>query len=110
MKALSWHGPGRRARQHPSGPAVLPPENTVVRPDTPAPCCTGPRTVGWKGPGAGPGSVLGCDIAGTAEGRRVPVLRAWNPVLARSCCPRCCDRCVAAGGLNAFLARTRGWT
>jgi alcohol dehydrogenase len=126
MKALVYHGPGKRSWDSVDDPGIVDPTDAVVRIDTSTICGTDLHILKGDVPETTPGTVLGHEAVGTVEevGAGVTTLAAGDRVLV-SCisgCGRCryCKeahygQCLGGGGwifghlidgLQAEYART----
>ena len=67
MKALVYHGPGRRSWEDVPDPIVKDPEDAIVRVDAVTLCGTDLHILGGDVPAVEPGRVLGHEAVGTVE-------------------------------------------
>ncbi|MGW4890895.1 zinc-dependent alcohol dehydrogenase family protein [Kitasatospora sp. NPDC004240] len=99
MKALTYHGPGRRTWGEVPDPAVRDPEDAVVRVDAVTICGTDLHILKGDVPEVAEGRVLGHEAVGTvtATGPAVRTVAPGDRVLV-SCISACgrCDYCHAA--------------
>jgi alcohol dehydrogenase len=126
MKALVYHGPGKRSWDSVDDPGIVDPTDAVVRIDTSTICGTDLHILKGDVPETTPGTVLGHEAVGTVEevGAGVTTLAPGDRVLVSciSACGRCryCKeahygQCLGGGGwifghlidgLQAEYART----
>jgi alcohol dehydrogenase len=126
MKALVYHGPGKRSWDSVDDPGIVDPTDAVVRIDTSTICGTDLHILKGDVPETKPGTVLGHEAVGTVEevGAGVTTLAPGDRVLLSciSACGRCryCKeahygQCLGGGGwifghlidgLQAEYART----
>jgi len=126
MKALVYHGAGRRSWDSVDDPGIVDPTDAVVRIDTTTICGTDLHILKGDVPETTPGTVLGHEAVGTVEevGAGVTTLQPGDRVLVSciSACGRCrfCKKgsysqCLGGGGwllghlidgLQAEYART----
>lgn len=99
MKALIFHGPGRRSWEDVADPVVADPEDAVVRVDAVTICGTDLHILKGDVPEVEPGRVLGHEAVGTVveTGPGVRNVRVGDRVLV-SCISSCgrCRHCKAA--------------
>lgn len=111
MKALVYHGPGRRIWDEAPEPRILEPEDAIVRVSATTICGTDLHILKGDVPAVEPGRVLGHEAVGTvvALGSAVSELRVDDRVIvpAITSCGRCayCKRgmpshCQATGGIG----------
>ncbi|MFD5560645.1 zinc-dependent alcohol dehydrogenase family protein [Kitasatospora griseola] len=109
MKALTYHGPGRRTWDEVPDPVVRDPEDAVVRVDAVTICGTDLHILGGDVPEVAEGRVLGHEAVGTVveTGSAVRTIAVGDRVLVSciSACGRCgyCRRgvygqCTGGGG------------
>lgn len=93
MKALVYHGPGKRSWDEVPDPTVQDPEDAVVRVDTVTICGTDLHILGGDVPTCEPGRVLGHEAVGTIEsiGDGVRNVAVGDRVLVS--CITACGRC-----------------
>ncbi|NUW40260.1 zinc-dependent alcohol dehydrogenase family protein [Nonomuraea rhodomycinica] len=93
MKALVYHGPGRRSWEDVPDPSVAEPSDAVVRVDAVTICGTDLHILKGDVPEVKPGRVLGHEAVGTvtATGDGVSTLKAGDRVLVS--CISACGRC-----------------
>jgi len=93
MKALVFHGPGRRSWEDVPDPAVKDPEDAVVRVDAVTICGTDLHILGGDVPTVDAGRVLGHEAVGTVEevGAGVRNVAVGDRVLIS--CITACSRC-----------------
>jgi alcohol dehydrogenase len=126
MKALVYHGPGKRAWDTVADPGIVDPTDAIVRIDTSTICGTDLHILKGDVPETTPGTVLGHEAVGTVEevGAAVTSVAPGDRVLVSciSACGRCrfCKeahygQCLGGGGwilghtidgLQAEYART----
>ncbi|MGR6998963.1 zinc-dependent alcohol dehydrogenase family protein [Yinghuangia aomiensis] len=99
MKALIYHGPGRRSWEDVADPVVTDPEDAIVRVDAVTICGTDLHILKGDVPEVEPGRVLGHEAVGTVAetGSAVRNVQAGDRVLV-SCISACgrCRYCKAA--------------
>lgn len=93
MKALIYHGPGRRSWEDVPDPTVKDPEDAIVRVDAVTICGTDLHILGGDVPTVEPGRVLGHEAVGTVEevGAGVRNVAVGDRVLVS--CISACGRC-----------------
>jgi alcohol dehydrogenase len=99
MKALVYHGPGRRAWKEVADPALLDPEDAIVRVSVTTICGTDLHILKGDVPEVAAGRILGHEAVGTVTevGSSVRALHPGDRVLV-SCISSCgrCRSCRAA--------------
>jgi len=97
MKALVYHGPGRRGWDTVDDPTIIDPTDIVVRIDTSTICGTDPHILKGDVPETTPGTVLGHEAVGTVQFADAASTKALKVVLEGSeGAPGSDDRVVAA--------------
>ncbi len=93
MKALVYHGPGRRSWEDVPDPTIKDPEDAIVRVDAVTICGTDLHILGGDVPTVEPGRVLGHEAVGTVEevGAGVRNIAVGDRVLVS--CISACGRC-----------------
>ena len=93
MKALVYHGPGRRSWEDVADPAVKDAEDAIVRVDAVTICGTDLHILGGDVPAVEPGRVLGHEAVGTVQevGAGVRNVAVGDRVLVS--CISACGRC-----------------
>jgi alcohol dehydrogenase len=93
MKALVYHGPGRRAWESAPDPTIEEPTDAVVRIDSSTICGTDLHILKGDVPEVEPGTILGHEAVGTvvAKGSAVTTLEEGDRVLVS--CITSCGRC-----------------
>src|SRR6476619_4860328 len=93
MKALVYHGPGRRAWEDVPDPTIQDPTDAIVRIDTSTICGTDLHILKGDVPEVKPGTVLGHEAVGTIveTGAAVTTLKEGDRVLVS--CVTSCGRC-----------------
>ena len=93
MKALVYHGPGRRAWEEVPDPAIEEPTDAIVRIDSSTICGTDLHILKGDVPEVQPGTILGHEAVGTVveTGSAVTTLEAGDRVLVS--CITSCGRC-----------------
>jgi alcohol dehydrogenase len=93
MKALVYHGPGRRGWDTVDDPKIVDPTDVIVRIDTSTICGTDLHILKGDVPEVTPGTVLGHEAVGVVEeiGRGVSTLAKGDRVLVS--CITSCGRC-----------------
>src|SRR5581483_9091312 len=109
MKALVYHGPGRRAWEYVPDPIIHQPTDAIVRIDTSTICGTDLHILKGDVPEVKPGTILGHEAVGTVleTGSAVTTVGVGDRVLVSciSACGRCrfCregryGQCIGGGG------------
>src|SRR5580693_1633610 len=109
MKALVYHGPGRRGWDTVADPTIVDPTDIVVRIDTSTICGSDLHILKGDVPETTPGTVLGHEAVGTVQeiGSSVSTVAVGDRVLMScvSACGRCRDckearygQCLGGGG------------
>ncbi|MFD1537308.1 zinc-dependent alcohol dehydrogenase family protein [Nonomuraea guangzhouensis] len=93
MKALIYHGPGRRSWEEAPAPRVIEPTDAVVRVDAVTICGTDLHILKGDVPTVAPGTILGHEAVGTvtAAGGSVGIVKPGDRVLVS--CISACGRC-----------------
>ena len=93
MKALVFHGPGRRSWEDVAKPTIIDPDDAIVRVDAVTICGTDLHILGGDVPEVTPGRVLGHEAVGTVEqvGDGVRNVKVGDRVLVS--CISACGRC-----------------
>src|SRR6478735_966075 len=93
MKALVYHGPGRRAWESVSDPTILEPTDAIVRIDSSTICGTDLHILKGDVPEVAPGTILGHEAVGTVVeiGAGVTTIEPGDRVLVS--CITSCGRC-----------------
>ncbi|MEU6795591.1 zinc-dependent alcohol dehydrogenase family protein [Nonomuraea wenchangensis] len=93
MKALMYHGPGRRAWEETPDPGLIEPTDAIVRVDAVTICGTDLHILKGDVPAVEPGRVLGHEAVGTvmAAGSAVTTVKQGDRVLVS--CITACGRC-----------------
>ncbi len=93
MKALVYHGPGRRGWDTVADPLIIDPTDAIVRIDTTTICGTDLHILKGDVPETGPGTILGHEAVGTVEavGASVTTVVPGDRVLVS--CISACGRC-----------------
>ncbi|MFG1612118.1 zinc-dependent alcohol dehydrogenase family protein [Nonomuraea wenchangensis] len=93
MKALIYHGPGRRAWEETPDPRLVEPTDAIVRVDTVTICGTDLHILKGDVPAVEPGRILGHEAVGTvmATGDAVTTVKQGDRVLVS--CITACGRC-----------------
>jgi len=93
MKALVYHGPGRRAWEQVPDPTILEPTDAIVRIDSSTICGTDLHILKGDVPETAPGTILGHEAVGTVVeiGAAVTTLEPGDRVLVS--CITSCGRC-----------------
>jgi alcohol dehydrogenase len=93
MKALVYHGPGRRGWDTVADPTIIDPTDIVVRIDTSTICGSDLHILKGDVPETTPGTVLGHEAVGTVQeiGAAVTTVKAGDRVLLS--CVSACGRC-----------------
>ncbi|WP_026214949.1 zinc-dependent alcohol dehydrogenase family protein [Nonomuraea coxensis] len=93
MKALIYHGPGRRAWEETPDPRLVEPTDAIVRVDTTTICGTDLHILKGDVPAVEPGRILGHEAVGTvmATGDAVTTVKQGDRVLVS--CVTACGRC-----------------
>ncbi|WP_091077217.1 zinc-dependent alcohol dehydrogenase family protein [Nonomuraea wenchangensis] len=93
MKALIYHGPGRRAWEETPDPRLVEPTDAIVRVDTVTICGTDLHILKGDVPAVEPGRILGHEAVGTvmATGDAVTTVKQGDRVLVS--CINACGRC-----------------
>jgi alcohol dehydrogenase len=93
MKALIYHGPGRRAWEETPDPRIVEPTDAIVRVDTVTICGTDLHILKGDVPAVEPGRILGHEAVGTvmATGDAVTTVEQGERVLVS--CITACGRC-----------------
>jgi alcohol dehydrogenase len=110
MKALVYHGPGRREWEHVPDPTIQDPTDAVVRIDTSTICGTDLHILKGDVPEVVPGTVLGHEAVGTVieTGSAVSTLHEGDRVLVS--CITSCGRCrFCREGHYGLCAGGGGW-
>jgi alcohol dehydrogenase len=93
MKALVYHGPGRRGWDTVDDPTITDPTDAIVRIDTSTICGTDLHILKGDVPETTPGTILGHEAVGTVQevGASVTTVKAGDRVLLS--CVSSCGRC-----------------
>ena len=93
MKALVYHGPGKRAWEYVSDPVIREPTDAIVRIDSSTICGTDLHILKGDVPEVQPGTILGHEAVGTVVevGAAVTTVSAGDRVLVS--CITSCGRC-----------------
>src|SRR5215468_5931555 len=110
MRALVYHGPGRRSWQEVADPQIKEPTDVVVRIDSSTICGTDLHILKGDVPEVVPGTILGHEAVGTVieVGSAVTNVKPGDRVLVS--CITSCGRCrFCKEGRYGLCTRVGGW-